>query len=155
MTTIFGLELSYQIGWLLIAIIFGIIELGTLGLTTIWFALGAIVTMFFAMIGIGIVWQILIFLIVSGILLYFTRPIADKYLKIGKVRTNVDSVIGTIGLVTKQIEEFNTGQVKVQGQIWTAKSYDGSVIEEGTEIKVIKVEGVKLLVMPKEFTKGE
>lgn len=103
-----------------------------------------------AAIGINIIGQIFVFLIASAVLVYFTRPIAKKYLKIGATKTNVDSIVGMIGIVTKKIEGFNTGQVKVAGQIWTAKSQDNKEIHEGSQVEVIKVEGVKLIVKIKK-----
>lgn len=155
MTKIFGFELSYQIGWLIIAVIFGVIELATMGLATIWFAIGAIGAMFAAMLGFGFVWQIIVFLVVSGLTVYYTRPLAQKYLNVGRTKTNVNSLIDATGIVTQKIEEFNTGQIKVMGQIWTAKSFDGDTIGVGTEVKVLKVEGVKVLVRPLEIYEGE
>lgn len=103
-----------------------------------------------AFIGAGIMGQMFVFLIASAILVYFTRPVAKKYLKIGTTKTNVNSIIGLVGIVTKAIKPFNTGQVKVAGQIWTAKSLDNDEIEEGKQVKVIKVEGVKLIVKIQE-----
>lgn len=102
--------------------------------------------MLVAMIGIGIIGQIFIFLIASAVLIYFTRPIAKKYLKIGATKTNVNSIVGLVGIVTKKIETFNTGQVKVAGQIWTAKAHDDKEIEVDNQVEVLKVEGVKLIV---------
>lgn len=144
--SIFGFELSYSIIWIIIAVIFAIIEALTFGLATIWFAIGALVAMLAAMIGIGVMGQIFVFLIASAVLLYFTRPIAKKYLKIGNTKTNVESIVGLVGIVMKKIEPFNTGQVKVAGQVWTAKSMDNKEIQEGKQVEVIKVEGVKLIV---------
>ncbi len=132
--------------WIILAVVFAVIEAFTLGIATIWFAIGALFAMLAAMIGVGLIGQIFIFLIASSVLIYFTRPLAKKYLKIGNTKTNVNSIVGLVGLVTKKIEPFNTGQVKVSGQIWTAKSYNNKEIEEGEEVKVIKVEGVKLIV---------
>ncbi len=132
--------------WIILAVVFAVIEAFTLGIATIWFAIGALFAMLAAMIGVGLIGQIFIFLIASSVLIYFTRPLAKKYLKIGNTKTNVNSIVGLVGLVTKKIEPFNTGQVKVSGQIWTAKSYSNKEIEEGEEVKVIKVEGVKLIV---------
>tara|TARA_B100000965_G_C19026002_1_gene513118 strand:- start:60 stop:530 length:471 start_codon:yes stop_codon:yes gene_type:complete len=147
---IFGIELSYPIVWIIVAVIFAIVEAATFGLTTIWFAIGALVAMLAAFVGAGIMGQIFVFLIASAILIYFTRPVAKKYLKIGSTRTNVNSIIGLVGIVTKTIKPFNTGQVKVAGQIWTAKSLDNGEIEEGKQVNVIKVEGVKLIVKIQE-----
>ncbi|WIF95979.1 NfeD family protein [Caminicella sporogenes] len=132
--------------WIIVAVIFGIIEAFTLGLTTIWFAAGALVAMISALINLPFIVQILIFLISAGVFLYYTRPIAKEYLKIGATKTNVNSIIGKIGIVTKKILPYNTGQVKVSGQIWTAKSIDDKEIDENLEIKVVRVEEVKLIV---------
>lgn len=147
---IFGFELSYPILWIIIAVVFVIIEGFTLGLTTIWFALGALFAMLAAMIGMGVIVQIFVFLVASGVFVYFTRPIAKKYLKIGATKTNINSIVGLVGIVTKKIDPFNTGQVKVAGQIWTAKAHDNKEIEENTQVEVIKVEGVKLIVKGKK-----
>ncbi|SHK55847.1 Membrane protein implicated in regulation of membrane protease activity [Caminicella sporogenes DSM 14501] len=132
--------------WIIVAVIFGIIEALTLGLTTIWFAAGALVAMISALINLPFIVQILIFLISAGVFLYYTRPIAKEYLKIGATKTNVNSIIGKTGIVTKKILPYNTGQVKVSGQIWTAKSIDDKEIDENLEIEVVRVEGVKLIV---------
>ncbi len=126
--------------------VFGVIEGFTLGLTTIWFALGALVAMVFALVNAPIILQFLVFLIASALLLYFTRPIAKEYLKIGSTKTNVSSLIGEIGIVTQRIMPFNTGQVKVSGQVWTAKSLDNEEIDVSKKVEVLKVEGVKIIV---------
>lgn len=146
MRVIFGLNISYPILWIILAVIFGIIETFTLGLTTIWFAAGALVAMLGALINLPFIVQILIFLISTGIFLYYTRPIAKEYLKIGATKTNVNSVIGETGIVIKKIAPYNTGQVKVSGQIWTAKSLDNEEIDENLKVEVVRVEGVKLIV---------
>lgn len=99
-----------------------------------------------ALINLPFIVQILIFLISAGVFLYYTRPIAKEYLKIGATKTNVNSIIGKTGIVTKKILPYNTGQVKVSGQIWTAKSIDDKEIDENLEIEVVRVEGVKLIV---------
>jgi len=90
--------------------------------------------------------QIIIFLLISAVLLYFTRPIAIKKFKTGKVKTNVDSLIGMHALVTRQIGEFERGEVKLNGQFWTARSEDDSVINEGTKCEVVRIEGVQAIV---------
>jgi len=99
-----------------------------------------------AIINLPLIVQIFTFLISSSVLLYYTRPIAKEYLKIGATRTNVNSIIGEVGIVTKKIVPFNTGQVKVSGQIWTAKAHNDEEIDKGAKVKVLKVEGVKLIV---------
>jgi len=134
--------------WVALVIIFAIIEAITLGLTTIWFALAALVMVFLSFLPIPVVFQILIFLAISAIFLIFTRPIAIKKFKVGKEKTNVDSLIGKHALVIKQITEFERGEVKLNGQIWSARTEDGSTIEEGIKCEVIRIEGVQVIVCP-------
>lgn len=102
--------------------------------------------MLVALIKFPFIVQVLVFLMASGVLVYYTRPIAKQYLKIGATKTNVNSVISQTGIVTKKILPYNTGQVKVSGQIWTAKSHNNEQIDEETTIEVVRVEGVKLIV---------
>ena len=132
--------------WVALVVVFSVIEAFTLGLTTIWFAISAFIMVFLSFFKIPLYLQIIIFLIISGVLLYFTRPIAIKKLKIGKVKTNVDSLVGMHALVTKKISEFERGEVKLNGQFWTARSEDGSTINEGTKCEVARIEGVHAIV---------
>ncbi len=99
-----------------------------------------------AMLHVPIIGQILVFLVSSSVLLYFTRPIAKNYLKIGNTRTNVNSLIGETGIVLKEILTFYKGQVKVNGQIWTARSLDNEEIKENERVEIVRVEGVTLIV---------
>ena len=134
--------------WLTLTIIFVIIEAITLGLTTIWFALAGIILIFLSFLPIVFEVQILIFLAISAIFIFFTRPLALKKFKTGRVKTNVDSLVGKIALVTKQITEFDSGEVKLNGQIWTARLEEGSTVNltEGIKCEVIKIEGVHAIV---------
>lgn len=132
----------------MLAVILAVIEGLTLGLTTIWFAISAVVMIFLAFLPIPFILQILIFLIISAVLLIFTRPVAIEKFKTGRVKTNVDSLAGQHALVMKKITEFDRGEVKINGQIWSAKPEDGSVLEEGTKCEVIRIEGVQAIVRP-------
>jgi len=132
--------------WVALVIIFALIEIFTLGLTTVWFAIGALVLVFLSFLDISFPVQLLIFLAISAVFLVFTRPLAIKKLKLGKVKTNVDSLAGKHALVVKTISEFENGTVKVQGQIWSACSEDKSIIQEGTKCEILRVEGVLLIV---------
>jgi membrane protein implicated in regulation of membrane protease activity len=136
--------------WVALTIIFAIIEVFTLGLTTIWFALAALVTVFLSFLPIPLKFQVLIFLVISAVLLFFTRPVAIKKFKTGRVKTNVDSLAGQHVLVTKQIREFERGEVKLNGQFWSARSDDGSTLDEGTKCEVLRIEGVQAIVRPLE-----
>ena len=134
--------------WLGLAVILIIIESLTMGLTTVWFALGALVSMLLAFFRIPIPWQILIFLVISLILLIFTRPVAVKKLKIGQERTNSDALVGKEGTVVQEITLDEKGKVKVKGQIWTAASSDDRPVALGSRIRVEEIRGVTMLVSP-------
>ena len=99
--------------WVALVIGFALIEVFTLGLTTIWFAIAALVMVFLSFLEIPLSFQILIFLSISAVLLIFTRPLAVKKFKVGKEKTNIDSLIGKHALVTKKIGEFEKGEVKL------------------------------------------
>jgi len=143
--------------WLALVIIFVVVECLTVGLVSIWFAGGALVSMFLAMAGASAIWQDVVFLVVSGALLVATRPFAKKYLMNKKVKTNYQSVIGEVAKVTETIDNFNqTGAVFADGKEWTARSTNNSaVMEQGALVKVTAVEGVKLMVEPYETKKQE
>lgn len=133
--------------WFAIAAVLMIIEIATLGLTTIWFAVGALVAGFLHMAGCGIWIQVTAFVAVALLLLFMTRPLASKYLNSQVKRTNADSLIGEICLVTLDIDNLKgEGQVMVRGQEWTARSVDGSYIKEGCKVKIAAISGVKLMV---------
>ena len=146
----FGVSVQSYWIWMGIAVIMAVIEGLTMGLTTIWFAIAALVMVFVSFLPIPLVFQIMIFLAISSGLLFFTRPIAIKKFKTGKVKTNVDSLVGMAALVTKQITEFDRGEVKLNGQIWSAKSEDGSTLQEGTKCEVVRIEGLQAIVIAKK-----
>ena len=137
---------NMQFVWLGIAVILFIIEGATMGLTTIWFALGALISMVLAFLNLPLVWQILLFLIVSSVLLIFTRPVAINKLKIGSIKTNAESLVGQRGLVVKEITPDEKGQVKIKGQIWTAAASDDTGIAVNSNVVIDKIEGVTLFV---------
>jgi membrane protein implicated in regulation of membrane protease activity len=134
--------------WLGVMILTGILEVITLGLTCIWFTVGAAAAWIAALCG-GAEWlQLVLFFAVSLILLLCTRPIVVKYMKVGSNKTNVEAIPGKLAVVCQKIQPVEgLGQVKLAGQIWSAKPEDGiSEIEEGTPVSVVSVEGVKLVV---------
>jgi membrane protein implicated in regulation of membrane protease activity len=134
--------------WVALVIIFAVIEILTFGLHTVWFAIAALIMVFLSFLKIPLGVQVLIFLAISAVLLIFTRPLAIKKLKMGKEKTNVDSVVGKYVLVTKTISEFEKGEVKLNGLIWTARSENNTEIAEGTKCEVLRIEGVQLIVQP-------
>ncbi|MCL2410372.1 MAG: NfeD family protein [Treponema sp.] len=133
--------------WLGLVILFVLIEAMTYGLTTIWFALAGVITIFLSFIPtLAFEFQALIFLGLSSIFLIFTRPLAIKKFKTGKEKTNIDSLVGKHALVIKKIAEFERGEIKLNGQIWTARTEDGSTLEEKTKCEVMRFEGVQAIV---------
>lgn len=135
--------------WLGMVIVFTVIELFTAGLTTIWFAIGSIPMIFLSFLPIPFLYQVLIMLVISIVLLIFTRPFFVKKLNANKEKTNVDALIGKTALVTKKITKFEKGEVKIDGKIWTAKSVSDEDIEEGTECLLQSIEGVTAIVSKK------
>ena len=136
-----------EIFWLgILAVCLGV-DGATLGLGSIWFAGGALVTFFVAMATETLWIQLVVFFAVSFILLFATRPIASKYYNNKRTKTNVDSLVGEYCKVTEVIDNFNeTGTVVLNGMEWTARSVDESVIEVGAKVKVHGIDGVKVLV---------
>ena len=117
-----------------------------MGLTTIWFAIASVIGMILAFFHVSILLQFTVFLFVSFILLFFTRSFFVEKLKIGQTKTNIDSFPGKIGFITKEILPYETGLIKVEGQLWTSKSTSDSAIATGSKVVVRSVEGVKLIV---------
>ncbi|MDE6956917.1 MAG: NfeD family protein [Lachnospiraceae bacterium] len=134
--------------WLALVIVLIVIEIFTVGLTTIWFAGGALAAIVINLLGLGMVWQIIAFLVVSGVLLFFTRPWALKYINSNRVKTNYEGVIGKVIRITEIVDNMNqTGKAVVNGQEWSVRSeQDKVILGEGTLAKVVKIEGVKLIV---------
>ena len=134
--------------WLAAAVIFVLVEAGTLGLTSIWFAFGALAALAATLLGFGIPVQAACFLLAAGFLLVMIRPVTRKYLRIGTEKTNADRIIGMKAIVLQTIDnQAATGQVRVAGQIWTARSQDPAVTyPEGSEVTIRVISGVKVIV---------
>ena len=134
--------------WLGLVVFFALVELHTYSLTTVWLAIAALVMVFLSLLleGLSLPAQLLIFLAISAVLLVFTRPLAVRKFRMGKTKTNVDGLAGMRAPVAKTITEFEKGEVKVNGQVWSAVSDDGSEIVEGSKCEILRVEGVKLVV---------
>lgn len=136
-----------SIFWIALIIIFVIIEAATAGITTIWFAIASVIALVSQLLGFSPIAQIAIFLVSSAVLLYFTRPLVMKYLKVGNTRTNADKLVGDVGKVIEEIDNLNAkGLVKISNQIWTARSLDETIIPMDTLVRVERIDGVKLIV---------
>ena len=128
---------NMSVVWLVLMVLLFIIEAATAGLTVIWFALGALAALIAALFGAQIWLQVL----------WFTRPLALKYLNGRSVATNADRVVGMEGVVCEDIDNLaGTGAVKLDGKEWTARSDSGANIPSGSVVKVRRIEGVKLIV---------
>ena len=137
--------------WLSAFVILLVIEIVTLGLTTVWFALGAIAAFLAAYIGASILVQIIVFLIVSIVLLIATRPIVMKHFNQKRERTNAESLIGQKAIVIERIDSVHgVGRVEVNGMEWSAKTDESDVIEKDTIVSIKGIQGVKLIVEKEE-----
>lgn len=133
--------------WASVFILCIIIEMLTLGLTTIWFSGGAIVAAIMSLFDCSATSEIIVFALVSFALLFTTRPIAKKHLSPHLEKTNVESYVGEKVIVTEAIDNLNfAGQVKINGVEWTARSINDEIIPVGTEVVIRQVSGVKLIV---------
>lgn len=134
--------------WLFAMIILILIEIVTVGLATIWFAVGALVATIVAMLGGGIMLQIAVFLLVSFGMLVFTRPWAMKYINKNRTKTNYEGIIGKVVRITQDVDNIaEKGCAVVNGQEWTVRSADEkSKIQAGSLAKVVDIKGVKLIV---------
>ena len=135
--------------WLGLVVLFLIAEGATVSLVSLWFAAGAVIAMFAALLGAGPWLQMGLFLAVSGALLLMLRPLVRRFLVPKITPTNVDSLVGTTGLVTEAIDNVTAaGQVKLGAMEWTARSTTGEDIPVSTLVRVDRIEGVKAFVTP-------
>lgn len=142
------MDVNMTVAWLVLLVILVVIELITMGLTTIWFAGGALAAALISIPGTPLALQMLVFLIVSAVLLYFTRPVAVKYFNRDRIRTNVESMVGRQAIVISEINNLEgIGQVNTGGMEWSARSsYHNVILPVGAVVTVLGVDGVKLIV---------
>ena len=146
-----------MIFWLVLLIVFIVIEVPTMGLTTIWFAGGSLVAVLASLVGAPVWLQIILFFVVSLLLLFFTRPVAVRYFNKDRIKTNVESMVGRQAIVTSEIDNIHgIGQVTVGGQEWSARSWDNKVrFGPGSVVSVVAINGVKLIVKAEEGINGK
>ena len=133
--------------WIVLLVLFLILEAATVQLVSAWFALGAVCALLANLCGVGVIWQIVLFLIVSAICLIATRPLVKKMTATKIQKTNADRCIGAEAVVLEEINNLkSTGLVKAMGNTWTARAEDGSVIPKDAVVIVRKMDGVKLIV---------
>ena len=137
--------------WFVLLVVFLIAEAATVTMVSLWFAAGALAAMAVSLLGGGTWFQAGAFFVVSAVMLTALRPVARKYFTPRLTKTNLDSIIGSQGLVTAAIDNVKAqGQVKLGAMEWTARSSTGGKIPEGTLVRVEKIEGVKVFVTPVE-----
>ena len=135
--------------WFALVVVFILAEAASVGMTSVWFALGALVAMVSGLLGAKLWLQIVLFVVVSGASLALLRPIAKKHFNAKVTRTNVDALAGKTCLVTAAIDNMQSaGQVKLGDVEWTARSSTEEPIPVGTQVRIDRVEGVKVFVTP-------
>ncbi len=135
--------------WAVAIVVFLVIEALTVGVASIWFALGSICALIAALLGAPEWLQVAWFVVVSVVTLIFTRPVVKKYVHSKRQPTNADRVIGTKATVREEIDNLAAkGSVMADGKEWTARSAGGETIASGSVVTVLAIEGVKLIVEP-------
>ena len=147
-----------QYGWIVWAVamvLFAIVEAATVNLVSVWFVGGSLVALIVHLLG-GNLWlQLAAFLVVSAVMLALLRPFARKFVVPRKTATNADMVLGKEAYLTEAVDNLReTGAVKLDGKVWTARSLNGDILPAGTRVRVVKLEGVKLYVEPVHAAAG-
>lgn len=133
--------------WLVVSAALIVAEIISLGLTTIWFAIGALAAAFAAFLGAGISVQLIAFAVISVVFLVFTAPVARKHFMGQPEKTNIEGLVGMIGVVTDTIDNLKSeGTVSLNGLEWSARSENGESIEKDCRVSVVSISGVKLIV---------
>ena len=141
--------------WFGLAVIFAVIEMIAVGFFMIWFGIGALAAMLVSLVTTNLAIQFLVFTVVSVVLLFMTRKLTSKVTDGTGIATNIDAVIGRIGMVTEDIPALdNPGIVKVAGEMWSAISVDSKPIKKDTQVEVLQVKGVRLVVQKTNSEKG-
>ena len=139
--------------WLVLLVLFVAAEASTVALVSVWFAAGALVSLIASLLKAEFWLQAVLFFAISGLFLILMRPWVRNYVRPKLVKTNMDAVIGSTGIVTEEINNIlSCGQVKLGAMTWSARSVSEDVIEVGTQIKVDRIEGVKVFVSPIKTT---
>lgn len=138
---------GYLLMWLALLVLFLLVEATTVALVSVWFAAGAVAALLVSFWGGTLLWQFVAFAVVSALLLLCLRPFARRFIVPNTVKTNVDSVAGSQGVVLEPIDNLlSTGRIRLGALEWAARSTDGRPIPAGTQIRADRVEGVKVFV---------
>lgn len=141
-------ESYITIAWLLLLIILLIAEIITVGLTSIWAAGGALAALILNLLGASLLWQVVVFFVVTFVLLFFTRPFAVRFINTQREKTNYEGIIGKTIRIAETVDNISqSGMAVVNGQEWTVRAEkDNEILEPGTLAKVVNIVGVKLIV---------
>ncbi len=135
--------------WLIASGIFFVIEIFTVGFLIFWLGIGALLAMLISFLTDNIIIQTTVFVVSSGLLIFATRALADKIVKNNTIPTNVYSIIGKKAMVIEDIDwATGKGQIKYDGEVWSAKTKEQINIPKGTEVEIESIEGVKVFVKP-------
>lgn len=133
--------------WLIIAGLFFIGEIATVGFLIFWFGIGALIAMIVSIFTSNIIVQTSVFLISSTILIFATKPLVKRFIDVKKTNTNAFSIVGKKALVIKEINSIKSeGLIKINGETWSAESKDNNIISEGSEVEILEIKGVKAIV---------
>lgn len=133
--------------WLILAGVFFVAEMATVGFLVFWLGIGALLAMIVSFITSNIVIQTSVFILSSIILLFSTKPLVKKFIDVEPTKTNAFSIIGKKALVIKTIDPIkSTGQIKINGEIWSAETESGQIVSEGSEVEILEIKGVKTIV---------
>ena len=139
--------------WLIASGIFFIIEIFTVGFLIFWLGVGALLAMLISFLTNNVIIQTTVFVISSGLLIFATKPLVNKITKKEAVPTNVYSIVGKKGIVIEDIDwSTGTGQIKSEGEVWSAKTNEQINIPNGTEVEIESIDGVKVIVKPLNIT---
>ena len=132
--------------WLIIAGLFFIGEMMTVGFLVFWFGVGALLAMITSFFTSNIIVQTTVFVVSSAILLLITKPFVKKFVDVKSTNTNVFSIIGKKALVIKEINPHSIGQIKINGEVWSSEAENDETILEGSEVEILQIKGVKAIV---------
>ena len=134
--------------WLIIAGLFFVGEMITVGFLVFWFGVGALIAMVVSFFTSNIIIQTTVFIISSAFLLLITKPFVKKFVDVKSTNTNAFSIIGKKAFVIKEINSHSIGQIKINGEVWSAETENNETIPEGSEVEIVRINGVKAIVKP-------
>ncbi len=138
--------------WLIIAGLFFVAEIITVGFLVFWFGVGALIAMIVSFFTSNIIIQTAVFILSSSILLFATKPFVKKFVDVKPTKTNAFSIIGKKALVIKEINSHSVGQIKINGEVWSAESENDEIIPKDSEVEILQIKGVKVIVKSVKVT---